>query len=180
MNKRIVLQNIDPRGASRRTISRPTCAALSLAALALSGCYVVPVTGPDGRPNYYYYSSPPPLPPSSAMPQGIPVAPAGAPMPTVLNARLYPSNDLANQTGMLVGTVTSTMSGKGRFQLDYRGETLTGEATRMPGDERRGMANAYGQRGTYMTCEYQMSSAIQGAGTCTVSNGAKYQVHVGG
>jgi hypothetical protein len=186
MNARVLIASADSPDATLRASSMRSLALLSLAALALSGCYVVPVAGPDGHPNYYYYASPPPLHPvQPAYPA--PLASVGAPgvatggaAPAVLNARLYPANDTANQTGMLVGTVTSSMTGKGRFQIDYRGEMLSGEATRMPGDERRGIANAYGTRGTYMNCEYQMSSAVQGAGTCTVSNGAKYQVHVGG
>ncbi len=98
----------------------------------------------------------------------------------MLNARLYPVNDLATQTGVMSGTVTNMMNGKGRFQLDYKGELLTGEATRVSGDERRGVANAYGPRGTYMSCDYKMNTPYQGAGTCTLSNGAKYEVHLGG
>jgi hypothetical protein len=92
----------------------------------------------------------------------------------------YPANDFATQSGVLTGTVTNMMSGKGRFQFDYRGELLSGEATRVAGEERRGVANAYGPRGTYCSCEYQMSSPIQGAGSCSFSDGAKYQVHIGG
>ena len=42
-----------------------------------------------------------------------------------------------------------------------------------------GVASAFGQSGTYMSCEYQMSNPRQGAGTCTLSNGAKYQAHIG-
>ena len=49
----------------------------------------------------------------------------------VLHARLYPDNDTATQTGMVSGTVTNMMTGKGRFQLNYKGEVLTGEATRV-------------------------------------------------
>jgi hypothetical protein len=30
-----------------------------------------------------------------------------------------------------------------------------------------------------MSCEYQMSSPLQGAGTCNFSNGARYKVHIG-
>jgi len=71
------------------------------------------------------------------------------------------------------------MTGKGRFQLNYQGETLNGEATRVDGDQRRGVASAYGPTGMFMSCEYQMNSQRQGAGTCTLSNGAKYQVHIG-
>jgi hypothetical protein len=105
---------------------------------------------------------------------------AGPPMPTMLNARLYPINDLATQTGVMSGTVTNLMNGKGQFQLDYKGEILTGEATRVSGDERSGVANAYGARGTYMSCDYKMNTPYQGAGSCTLSNGAKYEVHLGG
>jgi hypothetical protein len=100
-------------------------------------------------------------------------------MPAVLNVKLYPANDLANQTGVLTGQVTNMMTGKGRFTFNYQGETLVGEATRVANDERRGVASAYGQRGTFARCEYQMSSPRMGAGTCSFSNGAEYQVHIG-
>lgn len=107
--------------------------------------------------------------PAIAMPPG----------PTVLQARLYPSNDAATRVGMLSGSVTNMMTGKGRFQLDYRGEILVGEATRTPGEDRAGVANAYGDRGTYMNCTYQMTTPYQGTGTCSLSTGAQYQVHLG-
>ena len=107
-------------------------------------------------------------------------SPAGPAAPAGLQARLYPSNEVATETGMLSGTVTNMMTGKGFFQLNYRGEILSGEATRVPGDERRGLANAYGQRGTYMSCDYRMTTPYQGTGTCSLSNGAQYQVHIGG
>lgn len=42
------------------------------------------------------------------------------PAPAALQARLYPANDVATKTGMLAGTVTNMMTGKGRFQLEYR------------------------------------------------------------
>jgi hypothetical protein len=104
----------------------------------------------------------------------------GAAFPVMLNARLYPDNDLAMQTGVVSGTVANMMTGKGRFQLNYGGELLTGEATRVSGDERKGIASAFGSSGSYMSCEYQMSSPRQGAGSCTFSNGARYKVHIGG
>jgi hypothetical protein len=138
----------------------------SAALAALSGCYVVP--GPDGQLWHVI--------PGQAAPGSVP---AGAPMPVALNVRLYPSNDTATRTGVLTGTVVNMMTGRGRFQLNYNGETLTGEATRVDGDARRGVASAYGPSGAYMSCEYQMSTPRQGAGTCTLSNGAKYQVHIG-
>ena len=157
-------------------MQRPTKRAVvagSLAAFALSGCYVIPMA-PDGTPVYpagYPYA----VVPAQSAPAVVP----GAPMPAVLQARLYPANEIATRTGMLSGTVTNMMTGKGRFQLDYSGETLVGEATRVPGDDRAGLADAYGQRGTYMSCRYRMTTPYQGTGTCNVSSGAVYQVHIG-
>ena len=101
------------------------------------------------------------------------------PLPMTLNARLYPDNDLATRTGVVTGTVANMMNGKGRFQLQYGSEVLTGEATRVSNDERKGIASAYGSSGSFMSCEYQMNSPRQGAGTCTFSNGARYKLHVG-
>ena len=142
--------------------------------------YLAPV---PGRPN-----RPPSAPPSygsasygSAVPEtGVPTVLNGPAMPAALQARLYPSNEAATATGLLSGSVTNMMTGKGVFQINYRGEILTGEATRVPGDDRRGLASAYGQRGTYMSCEYRMTTPYQGTGTCNFSNGAQYQVHIGG
>jgi hypothetical protein len=56
---------------------------------------------------------------------------------------------------------------------------LSGEATRVSGNERSGVASAYGARGTYMNCEYRMTTPYQGTGSCRVSTGALYQVHIG-
>jgi hypothetical protein len=129
-----------------------------------------------------------PAPPPPASMYAPPPSPYSAPSfdlpgpaaPAPLQARMYPSNEVATETGMLSGTVTNMMTGKGFFQLNYRGEMLSGEATRVPGDERRGLANAYGQRGTYMSCDYRMTTPYQGTGSCSLSNGAQYQVHIGG
>lgn len=140
----------------------------SFAAVSLTGCYVVPVA-PDGTPVHGAAVAVPAAP--------VPVYPAN--VPSVLQARLYPSNDIATQTGVLTGSVTNMMNGKGRFQLAYRGEVLVGEATRVPGDDHGGLANAYGNGGTYMNCAYRMTTPHQGTGTCTLSTGATYQVHLG-
>ena len=145
--------------------------AFAFAGAGLSGCYVVPVN-PDG---------------TAAVPVAVIAAPTPAPVvagstapyPAMLQARLYPANEIATRTGMLSGTVTNMMTGKGRFQLDYAGETLVGEATRAPGGERAGLANAYGQRGTFMSCNYRMTTPWQGTGICELSTGAVYQVHIG-
>ncbi|TAK52061.1 MAG: hypothetical protein EPO27_01850 [Betaproteobacteria bacterium] len=139
----------------------------------LSGCVAVPV-GPDGQ----LYVYPPGVVP--AVPAAVPQpGTAAAQFPATLHARLYPANDIATQTGVVTGTVTNMMTGKGRFQLNYKGEMLVGEATRVDGDARRGVASAYGQSGAFMSCEYQMNHPRQGAGTCAFSDGARYQVHVG-
>jgi hypothetical protein len=173
-------------------ISKRAAAAGSLAALALSGCYVVPIA-PDGTPLYPALAVPAPFaytPPAAPVhvapaavatpqPGGVAAIP-GPPAPAVLQARLYPSNDAATKVGMLSGSVTNMMTGKGRFQLEYRGEVLVGEATRVPGDDRAGVANAFGDRGTFMNCTYRMTTPYQGTGTCELSTGARYQVHLGG
>lgn len=156
-------------------ISKRLAAALIIPAFAVSACYVIPV-GPEGEA--VYTLGVPYVPPRG--PSGTPAGPFPAgPIPAVLGVKLYPANDLANQTGVLTGQVTNMMTGKGRFTFNYQGETLVGEATRVENDARRGVASAYGQRGTFARCEYQMSSPRIGAGTCSFSNGAEYQVHIG-
>jgi hypothetical protein len=158
--------------------NRKLAAALTFSAIALSGCYVVPVVDPQGRVQYDHY----PLPPSGTVvsPAAYPVPYPGQAFPAMLNARLYPDNDLATQTGVVTGTVANMMNGKGRFQLQYGAEVLTGEATRVSNDNRKGIASAFGSSGSFMSCEYQMNNPRQGAGTCTFSNGARYKLHVGG
>ena len=158
-----------------KTISRKLVAAMAFPAIALAGCYVVPV-GHDGRPVW-------PALDSAPVPTSMPVAPVtvpGAPpAPAVLQVRLYPANEIATQTGVLNGTVANMMNGKGRFNLNFKGEVLSGEATRTSSDARKGVASALGTGGSFMSCEYQMSSPYQGAGDCSFSNGARYQFHVG-
>ena len=172
----------------RQAVSTRLAAALALSAVALSGCYVMPV-GPNNEPwvvlggplnppaESHTPSSRPPASTSSSA-GGRHAAPGPA-APAALSVRLYPANDVATQSGVLNGTVTNMMTGKGRFQFDYQGELLAGEATRVSGEERRGVASAFGPRGTYASCEYQMNTPVQGAGTCLFSTGAKYQVHIG-
>lgn len=132
---------------------------------ALSGCYVVPVA-PE-QMAWFYGQVPPPT--------GAAVAPAVQ----ILPARLYPQNEKAAQVGMLSGSIASPATGKGRFTLQYKGEALAGEATRVEGDPRGGVAAAYGPSGTWLNCEYQMRSPRSGVGNCSVSDGARFQVHVG-
>lgn len=181
MEAKIGLQNGNAKHLREllRTSSRAGRVAVAavLSAVALSGCYVMPV-GRDASGNTVYAYSPlAPAQMQSGTPGAAPVA--GPPAPQALNIKLYPINDLANQTGVLTGQVTNMMTGKGRFTFNYQGETLVGEATRVANDERRGVASAYGPNGVFARCEYQMSSPIIGAGTCTFSNNAMYQVHIG-
>ncbi len=146
-----------------------------LGGVALAGCYIVPERAPDGRVIYQHYPLPPP--PSVVVP---PAGATGSAAPATLPVRLYPHNDIATQTGVITGSVTNMMTGKGIFNVSYMGEVLSGEATRVSNEERRGVASAFSPRGMFMSCEYQMNTPYQGAGTCTFSNGAAYQMHIGG
>lgn len=153
-------------------------------AISLSGCYIVPI---DGR-----------YPPPVAHPSGD--APAPPALPITLQARLYPLNDVAGKMGVLSASVTDSLNGHGSFSLTTGNEVLQGEASRVPNDHpgfgavhrqvygdnrypsggRRGIANAGGNRGTYLNCEYVLTAAARGTGACLFSNGAKYQMHFGG
>jgi len=166
-------------------------ALLSTLPVLVSGCYIVPM-GSDqiGKLTTLLEQAqnapaaaqgatqPAKAPAAEAKTAPVPALaiPAG---PVTLYARLYPANEIATENGMVSGTVTSMNNGKGRFQVTYRGEMLTGEATRVSGEERKGVASAWGPNGTFMSCEYQMASLARGAGTCHFSDGARYQVHVG-
>jgi hypothetical protein len=170
----------------------PAALAGGFAALSLSGCYIVPIgsedlgkihmliqqanQAPNGNQSLAANPAPKSAPQTAAAPA--PASPQVT-VPTSIPARLYPLNEIATENGMVSGSVTNMMNGKGRLQLSYRGELLTGEATRVANDERKGVASAWGPNGSFMTCEYQMSSPLRGAGTCSFSDGARYQVHVG-
>jgi hypothetical protein len=179
----------------RSTIRTALAAALHA---PLAGCYVLPIGSKDvDKLVKLMEQSQPALnaPPSTAQfSQGMkpppPLAPPPAPIPAAqggtqpkvapsLPARLYPINDVATEIGMVAGTITAVAEGKARLQFNYRGESLVGEATRVSGEERKGVATAWAPSGAFMTCEYQMSSLVRGAGTCNFSDGARYQVHVG-
>ncbi|MGA0115834.1 MAG: hypothetical protein ACO3IW_09825 [Burkholderiales bacterium] len=173
--KQITFSAIEEHGMRRDRMR--LAGLLAGSAFLLSGCYVMQTsTDPNGNPQYVYSTAP--IVSAKSRPGMTVVTPSG-PAPAALNVRLYPANDLANQTGVLTGQVTNMMSGKGQFQFNYQGESLIGEATRVSNDERRGIASAYGSRGTFARCDYQMSTPYKGAGTCTFSNGASYQLHIG-
>lgn len=181
MNANNAMKNRREASAADRFCGRPRMLRLAVAAavpvLLSSGCYVLPVGRDESGNPHYVYSTAPILPAPAS--QGVPAVVAGGPVAATLSVKLYPVNDLAIQTGVLVGHVTNLMTGRGRFTFNYQGETLVGEATRVANDERRGVASAYGPRGIFARCEYQMSSPTVGAGTCTFSNNAVYQVHIG-
>ncbi len=150
-------------------------AALGTAALA-TACVVVPV-GPDGRP-YSGYGNYPAYPAGSALA----VAPLAPPVPSVavMNARLYPANDLAQPGGMAVGQVTNFLDGRGAFSVTIAGEQFNGEATRSGRTSREGVANAIGARGGTLSCTYLLNNPTQGSGQCSVNTGARFQLHLGG
>jgi len=162
------------------------------AGCSVSGCYVIPID----------YGNPPGQARLPAQGQGgaaiVGVPPAQA-VPTTLQARLYPLNETAGKMGALSATVVDSANGHAAFSLNQAGELLQGEASRVPagypgfgsvhrevyGDGRmpagqRGIASAAGARGTYVNCEYALSAPNRGTGACLFSNGAKYQLHLGG
>ena len=172
----------------------------------LSACYVVPVM-PDGSPGWQYLPPgvPPPVAPAAQAP-GAPAAAAVAVMPQVpqvpssYQARLYPMNAKAAQTGQLVATITDLNTGRGILSMNLDGEYLSGEATRVsdahPGfgavyqrvlnapikvvpGQPKGIANATGSRGTWVNCEYVLEAGGRGTGACAMSSGAHYQIHFG-
>ena len=144
---------------------------LILAAPLLAACYVVPVH-PDGRV----------YPPPGTVVGSAPVTVIStSPAPLVFTARLYPANDIAARNGIIAGSVTSPQDGKGVFTIPYNGDTLSGEATRTSaGSMHPGVANASGPRGNFVRCTYRMNNASQGTGECLFSDGARFQMHVGG
>ena len=94
-------------------------------ALALTGCYVVPIHPPYSQQGSQHGSTvyAPPAPPMPAAPM-------------TFSARLYPSNDLASGYGMVMALVTNDLNGRGTFSTNINGENFTGEATRAAGSAR--------------------------------------------
>jgi hypothetical protein len=141
----------------------------ALTGVLLTGCYVMPVQ-PDGRP--YPNASVPGAYPSAAV-----VVPA--PGPVVATVRLYPSNDVAANLGVVNGQVMNLLDGRGQFNVNIGSEVFTGEATRLP-SSRSGTASASGNRGGFLSCNYTMTNATLGSGTCSLSTGAQFRMHLGG
>ena len=86
----------------------------------------------------------------------------------------------AAKFGVVNGTVTNDLHGRGIFTATIRGETYSGEATRDASRARSGIANGAGSRGGWMRCSYQMNSATLGTGQCELDNGARFTMHLGG
>ena len=133
---------------------------------------------------------------------GTPVlVPQAAPLgPQTLQVRLYPVNPEANRMGPLTALVIDNLQGHGSFSLQYGGQSLQGEASRVASDYpgfgrilgslggdgharitgRRGIANAAGVGGALavsVQCEYVLTAPGQGVGACRMSDGATYQMH---
>jgi hypothetical protein len=100
--------------------------------------------------------------------------------PVTLAVRLYPANEQATAFGVVHAVVTNDLHGRGTFQASMLGENFVGEATRKAGSSREGLASGSGTRGGYLSCQYAMNSATLGTGTCNLSNGARFTMHVGG
>ena len=169
--------------------------ALAGMAVGLSACVVVPIDPKTGQP---YSAHQPPQVVVVQQPQGPPSGVQATAPVSVLSARLYPMNEAARAGGILLSTTVDSGQGRGSFSINYLGQTLQGEATRVDrnyagfgqvlsqvlGGQ---WANANGQRGVAnaasaaasMRCEYLFTSATQGTGACVVSDGARYQVHFG-
>lgn len=129
------------------------------ASAALAGCYVVPLH--------------PHAPPVAHVPAAAP------PAPVTFSARLYPSNDAASGHGMVTAVVTNDLNGRGHFSTQIGGESFHGEATRLAGSSRDGLANGAGNRGGAISCRYTMNSPTLGTGTCRLASGATFSMHLG-
>lgn len=141
--------------------------ALAAVVAGLAGCYVVPIDTRTGQP--------------VAVPGNTTAAPVPppAPQPVIFPARLYPANDRASGYGIVNGTVTNDLHGRGTFNAHINGESFSGEATRKAGSSREGVANGAGNRGSYLACQYTMNSSTMGTGSCRLNNGAVFTMHVG-
>ena len=146
---------------SSRLLRIGSLTAVMAGAAVLGGCYVVPIQ-PHAN--------------SSAVHVPVPQAP---PAPVTFSARLYPSNEQATPYGAVMAVVTNDLNGRGHFSTNINGESFSGEATRVAGSAREGLANGAGNRGGYISCRYTMNSPALGTGTCRHSDGAMFTMHVG-
>lgn len=145
--------------------NKASIAAVAVISATLSGCYVMPV-------DHYQAGAPTP----GIYTANTAIVPMAAVRP-VYTARLYPANDAASRMGPVSGVITNPEQGHGQFTFALGGEMFSGEATRSS-DSSKGLANATGNRGGYARCAYAMRSSVLGNGSCTFSNGARYDMHI--
>lgn len=143
-------------------------AATALSATLLAGCYVVPMQPGTGAPTVVV--------PAAGGPAVVTAAP---PAPVTMTARLYPANEQAGAYGVVAAVVTNDLNGRGHFSTAIGGESFAGEATRVSGSGRDGVANGAGSRGSYLSCRYTMNSPTLGSGHCRHSDGAQFSMHIG-
>lgn len=129
---------------------------------ALSGCYVMPI---NQHPVGGGYTA-----------QGTAIVPMAA-IRAPFTARLYPSNAAASRIGQASGVISNPEDGRGQFSFALNGESFQGEATRATSSS-KGIANASGNRGGFVRCEYVMSGNAVGSGSCLFSSGARYDMHI--
>lgn len=134
----------------------------TIAASALTGCYVVPLDQHVPASTVIYAPAP------------------QVSVPVTFAARLYPANDAATGYGMVLAIVTNDLNGRGHFSTNINGESFSGEATRTSGSQRDGVANGAGNRGNFINCRFAMNSTTQGTGSCRLSDGAVFTMHLGG
>jgi hypothetical protein len=140
-------------------------AAAAILAAGLSGCYIMPIDQyPQGARAPGLYTSQTAFVPMSAVRPGY-------------TARLYPGNDAASRMGPASGVISNPENGRGEFTFSVGGETYAGEATRAPNSS-KGVANAAGNRGGYVRCDYVMSTPVLGYGSCTFASGARFEMHI--
>ena len=140
-------------------------AAAAIFAALLSGCYIMPID------QYQPGARAPGLTTSQTA-----FVPMAAVRPAY-TARLYPGNDEAARMGPASGVISNPESGRGEFTFTVGGESFAGEATRAPSST-KGVANAAGNHGGYVRCDYLMKSTALGLGSCTFSSGARYDMHI--
>lgn len=102
---------------------------------------------------------------------------AVVPQSNTLQARLYPTNEMAQRYGSVNATVSIDQNGHGVFNAYIGGEQFTGDATRAL-NSRTGKANGSSASGRYIACDYSMNSATLGTGTCKMSTGAVFSMHI--
>ena len=167
---------------------------VGLSALSLAACVALPIDPRTGQPL--------PWPVANTTREVTVITPAAPSAPAAAStytARLYPVNEAANRAGMLTALVVESQDGRGRIMIQYKGEAMQGEATRVDANNpgfgrihqqvlgmwprqsqgRRGIANAYGGRGISAQCEYVLTGPSQGTGVCVFSDDAHYQIHFG-